>query len=105
MVWESFTSKSGCKVMKKGSHIRSDIYEQTVLDFVKQKSPTTVGVEFKDILSYVQSKRIVQSKRKGKTRQTVTSHLNNLEDKGEIKRTIKGRYLTKEVFNERVYDG
>lgn len=62
-----------------------------------------MGVEVKDIINHMRLRDI--KKHKGITRQSVNAHLNNLVAEGEIKKTRKGRYLTREIFDDIVYDG
>lgn len=99
-----FTFKNGCKVeMKKSSDSRGDIHKQMILNFIKAKSSNWVGVEVKEIINHTRLMDIKEHK--GLTRQTVTTHLKTLVDEDEIKKTRKGTYLPKEIFDDIVYDG
>jgi hypothetical protein len=89
--------------MKKSSDSRGDIHKKMILNFIKDKSSNWVGVEVKDIVNHT---RLMDNKEhKGLTRQTVTTHLNSLVDEDEIKKTRKGTYLPKEIFDDIAYDG
>ena len=82
--------------------MRGDIHKQMILEYIRTKSVSWVGVEVKDIINYIRFRDT--KKHRGLSRQAVNTHLNKLVAEGEIKKSRKGRYLPKEVFDDIAYD-
>lgn len=89
--------------MNKRPYSRGDIHKQIILEFIRAKSLTWVGVDVKDIINHIRLQDI--KRHKGISRQSVNTHLNYLVAEGQIKKTRKGRYLASEIFDDIVYDG
>jgi len=88
--------------MTKRSDIRGDIHKQMILEYIRTRSLSWVGVEVKHIIKYIRLRDT--QKHIGISRQAVNTHLNKLVAEGEIKKTRKGRYLSTEIFDDIAYD-
>jgi hypothetical protein len=88
--------------MTKRSDIRGDIHKQMILEYIKTRSLSWVGVEVKDIINYIRLRDT--EKHRGISRQAVNTHLNKSVAEGEVKKARKGRYLSREIFDDMAYD-
>lgn len=81
--------------MKKQSDLRGRINRKEILDFIKSHSSKDwTGVHVDEIVKHVHVSRM-----------TVTTHLNDLVSEDKIRKTRRGTYLPKEIFDDLFYDG
>ena len=88
--------------MTKRSDSRGDIHKQMILEYIRTRSLSWLGIEVKDIINYIRLRDI--EKHRGISIVAVNTHLNKLVTEGEIKKTRKGRYLPSEIFDDIAYD-
>jgi DeoR/GlpR family transcriptional regulator of sugar metabolism len=79
--------------MKKQSDSRGVIRKKEILNFIKSNSSEDwMGVHVNEIVKHMSISRMA-----------VTKHLNQLVSEDEIRKTKRGAYLPKEIFNDLIY--
>lgn len=83
------------KLMKKQSDSRGVIHKTDILNFIKSKSSKDwTGVHVNEIVEHVHVSRM-----------TATNRLKDLVREDEIRKTRRGTYLPKEIFDDLLFDG
>jgi hypothetical protein len=81
--------------MKKLTDSRGVLHKKEILEFIIAKSSKDwKGVQVHEIVKHTKL-----------SRRSVTTNLNGLVDEHKIKKTNRGTYLSREIYNEKEYNG